>query len=1271
MKFKPLLIVMVMLVPVITDAQSGKKPLKYPSLFWEIRSQGSSRPSYLFGTMHVSSKLVYNLPDSFYTALKSIDVVALENDMGRWQKDMDEFDFDYTGGMYGDFRNRNKEYFTSSMLQEEKYDALIQQALTSNPSVLNSLLYRTLGNRMSDFEEDTFLDMFIYQCGKKYGKKTAGLENFAESIRLMFEGLMDAAKDKNKKERSYLNYNRDFSPEKMEEAYRTGNLDLLDSIERYNSMSDLFDEKFLYRRNEIQADGIDSIMKTGSTVFAGVGAAHLPGTRGVIELLRKKGYIVRPIMMNGRSSKEKEAVDNIIVAVEMKRISAADSLYTVEAPGEFYSTSSRFFNQVQHADMSNGSYYLITRVPTNAGLWAQNEARTMKIIDSLLYENIPGKIITNQKINRNGYSGYDIVNRTRRGDVQRYHIFVTASEVVLFKMSGIGNYVSNSKEAAQFFNSIQLRSNAEVKLAGRLYTPEHGGFAAAFPHEPYKRISSDAVYEAQDAANYYRIYVTHIHNDDVITDDTFDLSLMEESFLQAEMVEKQLERKQIKFKGYPALDAKFTDKQGNIIKTRFIIQGAHQYALFVVGKKENAGMNAFLNSFEIRPFQYGSSSFQKDTLLHYSVTTPFYPKQDKKQIDFSLFMRLVQQEEGEDVKEDFLYEGASETRTITNDTTGERISIHFYKMPFYEYVKDSARYFKETPGKNFKRIIRKKTTAALPDRSIVKEWIVGDSASSRVVWIKSIFKDGIVYNLKTIGDTLTAPSSFTKEFYSTFRPDTALKGFNIFEKKSNYFFADLKSKDSAVHKRAKKYIQNIELDSTDFQPLSEAIATLNWNEKNYLNTKCDLISRFGSIKTQAASRYLHDLYFASGDTVQLQYAVLETLLSQQTSHSYALFSDIVKAEPPVIDNQPVYTYNPPGSYVTVENDYEQYDFRNNSFIDELSDSLELTKTILPSLIPLINLEDYKEKMMDLLADMVRDSIVQAGDYEIYFDKFFLEAKHLWRKQLIADKKKSIQRAEAEKNRDEDEGENRFNNRQDRTNNDLLLYARLLIPFTQRNKQVQPFLNQLLQTDNKQLKYDVMLLLLDHRLKIPDTLYSYFAALKEYRYRLFSDLKERKQDQLFPIKYRNHQQLALSKLYNENMYIKPDSIVFIKRLPAKVKNKKGFVYFYKYRLKEDEETWKIATVGLVPEKETEIEFYGDTKEKEMLRYIPRYMRYAVSDKNDMTGFSDETIDPEKTIDEQIQKLLKRKLIAQRPSGERFYEKGIADLYNEIIAPHIEE
>jgi len=85
------------LAVLIVHAQPTKKEKKYPSILWEITGNGVNKPSYLIGTMHVSSKMAFNLPDSFYMAVKSAQVVALETNPETWQEDMSKYDLE--GGM--------------------------------------------------------------------------------------------------------------------------------------------------------------------------------------------------------------------------------------------------------------------------------------------------------------------------------------------------------------------------------------------------------------------------------------------------------------------------------------------------------------------------------------------------------------------------------------------------------------------------------------------------------------------------------------------------------------------------------------------------------------------------------------------------------------------------------------------------------------------------------------------------------------------------------------------------------------------------------------------------------------------------------------------------------------------------------------------------------------------------------------------------------------------------------------------------------------------
>ena len=147
------------------QAQTVKKERKYPSILWEITGNGVKKSSFLIGTMHVSSKMAFNLPDSFYLAVKSAQVVALETNPETWQEDMSKYDLTGMEGGYGNWNGMSSlpsEYLNIKTLKFFKYDSKIERSLFSNPSTINNLLYRTYGNESADFEEDTYLDMYIY-----------------------------------------------------------------------------------------------------------------------------------------------------------------------------------------------------------------------------------------------------------------------------------------------------------------------------------------------------------------------------------------------------------------------------------------------------------------------------------------------------------------------------------------------------------------------------------------------------------------------------------------------------------------------------------------------------------------------------------------------------------------------------------------------------------------------------------------------------------------------------------------------------------------------------------------------------------------------------------------------------------------------------------------------------------------------------------------------------------------------------------------------------
>ena len=1226
--------------------------------------------------MHVSSKLAFNLPDSFYYAMRNAQVVALETNPDTWQEDMSKYDLNGSdntgaGSAYLNYLAAPNDYINIKTLKFFKYESKIERALYSNPSTINSLLYRTYGNESSDFEEDTYLDMYIYQCGKKWGKKVTGVEDYGQSMQLMAEAYKDAAKDKKIKDRSYGDNDDGFSTEKLQEAYRTGNLDLLDSINQYNSESAAFDEKFLYRRNEIQANSIDSILRSGSSLFVGVGAAHLPGERGVIEALRKKGYKLRPVKMGERAGKDKDLLDKVRVPVTFRTETSSDGLFKVDIPGKFYKFGDDpALDQKQYADMSNGSYYMVTRIMTNAWLWNQGVDDVYRTIDSLLYENIPGKIISRTAISKNGYKGFDITNKTRRGDWQRYTIFITPFEVVLFKMSGNGDYILQGTEAKKFFGSIQFKdyyTNSEPAVTKK-YSPPFGGFSVELPHSPYVGIDGSWIVDAAEKMNgtHYRIIRTDIHNYHFTEVDSFDLGLMEESFAASEFIDTQLNRKLTTCKGYPALDCRFKDKSGALFITRFIIQGPHYYTLLAHGKKETAAMTNFLNSFEITPFTYGKTINQPDTSLYFSSSMPVISEEKKIKIDMTRSNYYADSDVEEEPEAGLLETGVYRNRLISNDSTSEKIFVTFYKSPKYFYIRDTAALYKEMEepflGTDSTLLTRYKKETVLPGNMKVTELIVSDTGSSRAVWGKSFYRDGFGFYLVTQIDTLTKSSAFVQQFFENFTPSDKLQGVNPFTKKSALFFDDFLSKDSIVHKRAVKFIDRIDLDSSDLPNLKKLIASLNWEEKRYLDVKDALINKLGEIKTSSSADFLKSLYYSLDDTVQLQYSALESLLQHKTKYAFTIFRDIINTEPPVLEfNDAGYAaikYSVADYYTTTGSD-------NGKFLDELADTLKLTKTILPDLLPLLNLADYKSSIMKLLGQLVDSNLVNANDYALYFSKFMIEAKQELKKQSIAEKKRAIKKAEEDKEEKKSIDSFDLSQNKDAGNDDLSLYATLLLPFWETNSTVQSLIQQMLQSKDKQLKYKTLLLLLKNNKPYPDTLLNFFASLDEYRFQLYSDMKEMKRPEKFPPLYNNHRDLGISSLLNTKIYEKTDSVVYLDRLLTDYKDKKGFIYFYRYKAKKDDMSWKLATVGLVSENPQQF-IVEDNSQINLAGFGAASLKPFRYNQYEFTAFSETKFNEKEPIADQLKKMLKKIIYARRNSAKNFYEEendtiGLSDIH----------
>ena len=1205
---------------------SAQKPTsaaqKYQGLLWEITGNGLTKPSYLFGTMHVSSKLAFHLSDSFYYALRQVDAVALELNPDLWQAQMVRLS--KLNQNYTDFVDQGgNDYLSEKSFQLYNYENKLKMALSTEPPVVNSLLYRSYKTR-DDFEEDTFLDLYIFQAGRKLGKLAAGVEDYYESEKLVLEAYRDMANEKKKKEIDLDGESYSSILQKLQNAYRYGDLDLMDSLDNLMEKSPAFREKFLYKRNEIQADAIDSNIRHRS-LFAGVGAAHLPGNRGVIELLRKKGYQLRAVRMTDRDAAQKEAINKLKVPVQFSKQESADGFYSVDVPGTLYSldNNNQELHRNQFADMSNGAYYLVTRFKTYASFIHQT-GNISKKIDSVLYEHIPGSILSKKMIVKDGFSGYDISNRTRRGDLQRYQIFISPFEVIVFKMSGKADYV-DGEEAERFFGSIKLKPY-EALL--QTFTPSHGGFSIQLPHQPhvyYDQLETQRwEFEATDkqSGDAYLLMKKSVHHFGFLEADSFDLALMETSFRSGEYFDKQVSRKYLNVAGYPALEVKEKMKNGSYVHALFIIKGPHQYVIAQRSKSSADKSFSFHKSFQFVPFTYPSIQHYEDSFLLISINTAVQPD-----IENSIRTIIEKTDEDEAVRGNsngiVAYWPKTKNGKFYHSITGELMTVQMQEYPKYFFIRDTSKFWEDQVNDYLGAgdlVVKNKKKVANPDGSIGYAFSIIDTGTSRMIQRLLLLKGRNMFTLTTLTDTLDGPSAFIKESFTSFKPHHKVKDTDVYSSRLPIFFADLFDADSALNKKARQSIVDVYFGPEGARQLNDAINRISIEDKNYFETKTKLIAELGFIKDTASDvipLYLKKIYEQTADTSLFQNGAVVALARLKTKKSFAILKELVLQDPPIFE------------------DNDEYD----NFFNHFFDSLALSASLFPQLLQLSTLDDYRNNIIDLLVALVDSGYVKAADYAEFFPGIYIDAKVAWKKQQAAEEKVMEANNKLDPADDDAEEEDYAGSG---NSYELNNKAILLIPFYESNKNVKQYFTKMLQSKDAIVKMNTAVLLLRNKKLVSDSLLLQLAKDERQRVNLYHKLETIKQLDKFPNQYRNQLAIARSYIVRENKSVKMDAVEFIKKSTASIKGNVGVVYFFKYRIKKTDE-WKIGISGLQPLKENE-----------------------VSSNDDLVLLTDKKLVANEPIEEQLNLQLRKLIFGYFNSSRNFYRSNEAYFNYEQMA-----
>jgi uncharacterized protein YbaP (TraB family) len=1177
--------------PILFSAQTKK----YPSLLWKITGKGLTKPSYVYGTMHVSNRVAYHLSDQFFEALKSVDVVGLETNPGEWLQNMEKYgdleqfaNMEMNRSMYNFYENA----FNLNIPESKVYNNL----LSYDAAIINGLLFRNNSNR-ENFEESTYIDLFIFQVASKLSKQVISLEDFGVSdLKARLAAVPDKKGDEEQESYKYKNYKDLYLiGEKIEDAYRKGDLTALDSLTQISDSKNMI-KYLLEDRNVFFVNTIDSVLKT-KTLFSGVGAAHLAGKNGVIELLRQRGYTVEPVMpkISKKADDEKEAFDRQFKSVKFIKQGSADSVISLNTPGRLFTLAKTSLITYQLcADMVNGNFYTLTTFKTFGALQNLNDESILKKIDSLLFENIPGKIISKEKLNAgNGIKGIDVITKTKKGDVQRYHIYAYNDILYIIKLGGKGDYAQGS-DSKQFFNSIQFRS--VNGLYENVFTPPNGGFEVKLPAVPsYQKNKRPFQVSLIEDLNVYDksitgyIGVKHAtYNDfNYLEEDSFELNVLARNTLKNFNCEDNQKRELKKGSKYPCIQLSGKTKDGLYFSGEIYINGIHYYLMYAFGKQPMPFSNPFFQSFKITDFIYTSPIKNiTDDDFHFKVKDEVSVGL-KVTMDSLFAVEYKKLNDSIDKPKNKGYDYYSSSKNYYSPSSTEYVRIDYEKYNDYEF--------------RAKQDIKKQAIENLnPDKTLVVNQlkyedtkdgflincVLKDTATQRAIITKVILAKDRIYRLSVPIDTVYGMRGWARGFYESFEPKDTLLGKAVTENKFKTLVNDIFSSDTTKRNPANYSFQNAV--GTEKAYLDEYLTLLNRPDFNTLpsETRAQALVNCGILESDKVIEPLRKLYAQYEDSAFLQICIIKGLAYVKSKAANAAILQMLTTEPPLV-----------GDENTISNVFEVF-----------YDSLSLTKSFFPSLLALTRFDEYKQPVVKLLSTLCSEGLISSSDYASQKDNVLMEAGFELKRYNASQNKDARNynyqsEEEIAKQMADELATSLYNtyssgaskasasdvSKFQRNNYPYLVHlSSVLAPFYKQDEKVKLFFGKLGRVKNASVTLPVFVKLLKQSVVWNDTMNTYFSKQATTANLYYNLLEEERLEKQFDKNYYSQEHLAKSlliselKLENANNYqttrFNADSLQLIKKLEVKNKYDKGKLFVYRVRsLKGDGEKWHTVFV----------------------------------------------------------------------------------------------
>ncbi len=272
------------------------------SLFYEISGKGLEKPSYLFGTIHIYDPNIVQIPQKVFECLDKTSALVLEVSSEDMENGAEK--------LVKNFMLSDKDSSLSALLSEKAYENL-----RSFPKV------KMIGSQLNKFVPLFAYQVIFFNSGWKSvetiltehaelrKKKEIGLESLEEQV----EAIKSIPIRDQITELEYW-LTKD-NPEvtmvqlmqSMFKAYAQQSIgDFFENMEHTHSLINS-SPQLVSERDLTMTDRIEKLLVTSDNFFVAVGALHLQNKTengGIVNILRKKGYTVTPIIVDLAKSEQ-------------------------------------------------------------------------------------------------------------------------------------------------------------------------------------------------------------------------------------------------------------------------------------------------------------------------------------------------------------------------------------------------------------------------------------------------------------------------------------------------------------------------------------------------------------------------------------------------------------------------------------------------------------------------------------------------------------------------------------------------------------------------------------------------------------------------------------------------------------------------------------------------------------------------------------------------------------------------------------------------------